>query len=99
MPRLALFTLLSFLAFSALAESSQTQVNIGCTITAPPYVIKENNRGIILDIMREALANQGIETNFSYANNSQSVKDFSNGDLDALCMTRGTVAPDRKSVV
>lgn len=91
MSSLVLFAFLTIVASLSFADVQKQVVNIGCTISAPPFVIKENNRGILLDILHEALASQNITANFSYGSNHQTTEDFTKGKLDALCITRSTL--------
>ncbi len=87
--------LFSFLLLSGvwLPLSAATVVQIGCSLSVPPYVIPNNDRGIILDLLRRSLANAGLSLNLQYSSNHQNANDFNQGKLDGLCRSNIQATP------
>lgn len=75
------------------ATSTATTLVAGCGGSIPPYVIPQNDRGMALDILRQALATQGYQLNFRYASNEQLTTSFNAGELDIACISNATVSP------
>ena len=49
--------------------SAATVVQIGCSLSIPPYVIPNNDRGIMLDLLRRSLANADLTLQLEYNSN------------------------------
>lgn len=84
---LSLFFISSIAAEQQSSPADAAPVRIGCTISVPPFVILENDRGITLDILRQAFRNVGREVEMSYAPNADNISAFSSDRLDGLCVT------------
>lgn len=86
---------LSFLLLSGawLPLSAATVVQIGCSLSIPPYVIPHNDRGIMLDLLRRSLANSGLSLHLEYNSNHSNADDFNQGRLDGLCITNRQATP------
>ncbi len=67
---------------------------VGCNGYIPPYVIQQNDRGIILDILRAALSSQGYQLKISYGNNTDNVHAFNEGMLDVACISNVNASPE-----
>jgi polar amino acid transport system substrate-binding protein len=90
--------LLASLSFSLQAENSpkivdQRQVfEIGISMSIPPWVIKEDDSGIELDILRAALGNDKYDIRPVYLPFERAYRLFDNGDLDAVMNAKENVA-------
>lgn len=69
------------------------QILVGCSLSIPPYVIRQNDRGITLDLLRRSLANAGLEMRMRYDSNAANLEAFRRGELDALCITNAESTP------
>ncbi len=78
---------------SASAQSADS-VRVGCGNSIPPYVIRQNDRGIVLDILRRALQTQNKTIDVRYDNNTNNVIAFNKGELDIACITSLTASPN-----
>ena len=86
--------LLLLLLLSVTAPSyAETRLLVGCSLSVPPYVIRQNDRGITLDLMRRSLANAGLGMQMHYDSNAANIDSFNQGKLDALCITNATATP------
>lgn len=87
--------LLSFLLLSGawLPLSAATVVQIGCSLSIPPYVIPNNDRGIMLDLLRRSLANADLTLQLEYNSNHSNADGFNQGRLDGLCVTNQQATP------
>lgn len=89
----------SFLILTGVLLTTSTQaaepitIDIGCSVSTPPFVIRQNDRGIILDTLRAALTLNHIHPNFKYASNADNIIAFNDGKLDALCISTHTLTP------
>lgn len=60
------------------------EVKIGIGFALPPYVIKESNSGLEVDIIREALKVAGYDVQFVYLPNLRLPVEFAAGDVDGV---------------
>jgi len=69
-------------------------LKVGVSFAIPPYVIKSNNRGIELDLLKEAFAGSGYEPSFEFLPLERTFRLFESGKLDAIINVRpGMVDP------
>lgn len=73
---------LFFLASVSFVAAQEVRVGIGFAI--PPYVIKESNSGVEVDVIREAFRRQGHEAVFVYLPNLRLPLAFSQGEVDCI---------------
>ncbi|MCD8522288.1 MAG: transporter substrate-binding domain-containing protein [Saccharospirillaceae bacterium] len=83
------FCLLTPATFAQSADA----VRVGCGDSIPPYVIRQNDRGIVLDILRRALLTQNKTLDVRYNNNTNNVIAFNDGELDIACITSSSASP------
>lgn len=76
---ITLFVVLSFLVC---APASAQKLRIGVGLSKPPYIIKETNSGVELDILRRALEIAGYETQPVYLPMKRILYGLNKGDLD-----------------
>lgn len=86
--------LLCFLASPNTHAQTADAVRVGCGGSIPPYVIRQNDRGIVLDILRRAMQTQNKTIDVRYDNNSNNVTAFNKGELDIACITSASASPD-----
>ncbi len=92
--RLCLLLLMCFPVFVSLSVRADPAVLVGCSLSVPPYVIRQNHRGITLDLLRQALAHTGLSMRMHYDSNEANVDAFNQGRLDALCITNRASTPN-----
>lgn len=69
-------------------------LKVGVSFAIPPYVIEGDNRGIELDLLKEAFADSGYEPSFEYLPLERTFRLFESGKLDAIINVRpGMVDP------
>lgn len=83
----------SMLTFFSIPAYSAESVRVGCGDSIPPYVIRQNERGIVLDILRRALQTQNKTINVSYNSNANNIAAFNKGELDIACITSTSASP------
>lgn len=76
--------LLGCLAWPGLAEP----LRIGVSLAIPPYVIREQDRGIELDLLREAFAGTPYQPEFNYLSLRQTFEQMEQGHLDGIINVR-----------
>ena len=81
----SLFLILAVL-FCLAATAGAREVRIGVGSVLPPYVIKEVDGGMEVDIIREALAEAGHRAVFVYLPNPRLVLDLGKGDLEGVAV-------------
>lgn len=69
----------------ATAQAEKLRIAVGLWI--PPYVIKDQSRGIEFDIMKEVLASQGYEMEPVYVPLARTVLMFRQGEIDGIMST------------
>tara|TARA_R110000868_G_scaffold218576_1_gene469057 strand:- start:214212 stop:215000 length:789 start_codon:yes stop_codon:yes gene_type:complete len=89
---ITLFKTLSFLAFICVSmtcwaqtdthESSKKSVSIITASSVAPYIIRENNKGIVSDLITEIFAQAGYTVNLSYASNKRLQKQMLDHSVD-----------------
>lgn len=84
--------LLLLALFSAVTRADSTVV-VGCGNSIPPYVIRQNDRGMMLDVLRQSLATQGYALQVRYHTNAEGVDAFNHGELDILCISNAAASP------
>lgn len=90
--------LLIYFSSSSLAEDSQTVLNqrqifeIGISMSIPPWVIKENDSGIELDILRESLGEDKYDIRPVYLPFERAYKLFEGGKLDGVMNSKAELA-------
>ncbi|MGL5535826.1 MAG: substrate-binding periplasmic protein, partial [Aeromonas veronii] len=71
-----------------------TPLKVGVSFAIPPYVIEGENRGIELDLLKEAFAGSGYEPSFEFLPLERTFRLFESGKLDAIINVRpGMVDP------
>ncbi len=70
------------LSMAPVCAAQEVKVGIGFAI--PPYVIKETNSGVEVDIIREAFKAQGHKATFVYLPNLRLPLAFSQGEVDCI---------------
>ncbi len=60
------------------------EVKIGFNSGHKPYVIKEQNTGIVLDKIKKACAAHNLKCSFSFSSNARLVQELSLADLDCI---------------
>ncbi|PTS81446.1 polar amino acid ABC transporter [Aeromonas sp. HMWF036] len=69
-------------------------LKVGVSFAIPPYVIESNQRGIELDLLKEAFAGSGYEPSFEFLPLERTFRLFESGKLDAIINVRpGMVDP------
>ncbi|MFB2855663.1 hypothetical protein ACE1BL_11775 [Aeromonas allosaccharophila] len=63
-------------------------LKVGVSFAIPPYVIEGDNRGIELDLLKEAFAGSGYEPSFEYLPLERTFRLFESGKLDAIINVR-----------
>jgi len=81
------YRLLTYIVLLLPAHAGAQTLRLGCGNSLPPYVIEQNNRGIALELMRRAMETQGYELTYHYGSNRQLAEEFSQGELDVLCVS------------
>lgn len=66
-------------------------LNVGVSFAIPPWVITENNSGIELDILKEALSPAGYEIKPNYVTYALSHSLFDSGELDVVLNAKKTL--------
>lgn len=87
------FILTGVLLASPIKAAEPTTISIGCSVSTPPFVIRQNDRGIMLDILRDALSLNQITPHFQYAGNAEIISAFNGGRLEALCTSTHALTP------
>jgi hypothetical protein len=59
------------------------EVKVGVSFSIPPYVIQETNTGLVLDILRSALAVKGHRAIIQYRPLARTFHELKEGKLDA----------------
>jgi polar amino acid transport system substrate-binding protein len=77
--------LIGLLAATAVAEGAGRAITVGVSFSSKPYVF-DNNRGIIPDIIKEALLLEGYQPQFVHLSNQQLKEQFNEGRLDAVAI-------------
>ena len=75
------FTLVCLIVLSCLLQAETVKLGVGQDL--PPYVLRESNSGIELDIAREALQVKGYEITPVYLPFGRVMLALENGDVDA----------------
>lgn len=70
---------------SGLAES----IRVGIGFAIPPYVIRSEDAGVEVDIIREALGRVGVEAEFIYLPNLRLPVAFAEGSVDCVAANAG----------
>ena len=78
--------LLAAVCLAAPARAREVRVGIGFVL--PPYVIRENDSGLEVEIIRRALAEAGHTAVFVYLPNLRLVLEMGRGNLDAVAANR-----------
>lgn len=65
-----------------------TPLKVGVSFAIPPYVIESNQRGIELDLLKEAFAGSGYEPSFEFLPLERTFRLFESGKLDAIINVR-----------
>ncbi|WP_033138581.1 substrate-binding periplasmic protein [Aeromonas finlandensis] len=69
-------------------------LKVGVNFAIPPYVIEGDNRGIELDLLKEAFAGSGYEPSFEFLPLERTFRMFESGKLDAIINVKdGIVDP------
>ena len=76
----AIFSLVLSLPLSGLAQS----VRVGIGFTIPPYVIRNIDGGLEVDVIRESFGAVGIKANFVYLPNLRMPVAFAGGSVDCI---------------
>ena len=63
-------------------------LKVGVSFAIPPYVIEGDNRGIELDLLKEAFAGSGYDPSFEYLPLERTFRLFESGKLDAIINVR-----------
>lgn len=71
--------------FQGSVEAKPLKIALGLSI--PPYVIKEEGRGIEFDILKEVLASQGYEMEPVYVPLARTLRAFEMGGVDGVMST------------
>jgi len=83
------FFYLAALAVCCLAAPAQArEVRVGIGFVLPPYVIREHNTGLEVEIIRSALAEAGHTAVFVYLPNLRLPLEMTRGTLDAVAANR-----------
>lgn len=93
MKTILLFALLCTISVPSAALTPGQTVTIGCSLSVPPFIIHQNNRGITLDLLRQSLAYEGIRLQLQYASNEDNVRAFNAGEIDGLCIGNPDTSP------
>lgn len=90
-----LLTPLLLMLTSMLSGQLQAKpLKVGVSFAIPPYVIEGENRGIELDLLKEAFAGSGYEPSFEFLPLERTFRLFESGKLDAIINVRpGMVDP------
>lgn len=84
-PGIIFALILTLCVFAALAGTASAQtIRVGIGFTLPPYVIKKNNSGLEVDIIRKAFATSGLDTQFVYLPNLRLPVAFADGFVDCI---------------
>lgn len=78
----------------AVQAEPATIISMGAGNSIPPYVIPEKDRGIVVDIFREAMLQEDIDTEFVYSDNSSNTTAFNEGKLGVLLIANRATTPD-----
>lgn len=60
------------------------ELRLGIGFTLPPYVIREGNRGLEVDIIRASLQKEGYSVSFVYLPNLRMPVEFAQGTVDGI---------------
>jgi len=81
--RIFLLSLVLCMALPLGANAREVRVGIGFSL--PPYVIRESDSGLEVDLIRESFALSGITVKFIYLPNLRLPVAFANGEVDCIC--------------
>ncbi len=82
---------LLLLATPASRASQTNELTIITSSSIPPYVIPEENSGIVMEIMQRALEHEGYSVNFAYAPNKRVARELETKSVsDAFNIANGT---------
>ena len=68
----------------ATAEGGAGELLIATSASIPPFAIAGDDSGIVVDIMRAALTEQGYRVNFTYAPNQRLAMELARGKVDGV---------------
>lgn len=84
-----LLTPLLLMLTSMLSGQLQAKpLKVGVSFAIPPYVIESNQRGIELDLLKEAFAGSSYEPSFEFLPLERTFRLFESGKLDAIINVR-----------
>lgn len=83
-----LVTSLFLASLGATTQVSAETVNVGVSFAIPPYVIQQENSGLELDILRQALARRGHYAVIHYMPLSRTFRELKDGKLDGIINTK-----------
>ncbi|QYK04544.1 substrate-binding periplasmic protein [Shewanella zhangzhouensis] len=84
----SLFKTLFLASLGATTQVSAETVNVGVSFAIPPYVIQQENGGLELDILRQALARRGHYAVIHYMPLSRTFRELKDGKLDGIINTK-----------
>lgn len=88
--RMAAFLLAALLLTLAAPEAGRAQaIQVGIGFSIPPYVIRETDSGVEVDVIREALRVVGFEAEFIYLPNLRLPIAFADGSVDCVAANSG----------
>ncbi|MCL2920188.1 substrate-binding periplasmic protein [Shewanella litorisediminis] len=82
------FKTLFLASLGASSQVSAETVNVGVSFAIPPYVIQQENSGLELDILRQALARRGHYAVIHYMPLSRTFREIKEGKLDGIINTK-----------
>lgn len=89
-----LITLVMLLVSWLPGQLQANPLRVGVSFAIPPYVIKGDNRGIELDLLKEAFVGSGYEPSFEFLPLERTFRMFESGQLDAIINVKpGMVNP------
>lgn len=81
--RILILSLVLCMALPVAALAREVRVGIGFSL--PPYVIRESDSGMEVDLIRESFALAGLDAKFVYLPNLRLPVAFANGEVDCVC--------------
>lgn len=85
-----------FVPFNTYADENQKEVIIAVSGSSKPYVF-DNGKGLIIDVITEALAHSGHRSHFIRLNNQSAIEQFNQNKFDALAISNQSISKGYRS--